>query len=126
MQRMLSRPFLIFLAAVSAVGMTTWLLIPVSARADEAGATRLLKAMSDYLAAQIAMAFDYDATLEIVTSEGQMLSLASSGDVALVRHNRPIPGADLLMSNPYDELVLGVVDIKDLGSGSSRVWSAII
>jgi hypothetical protein len=31
--------------------------------------------------------------------------------------NRPLPGADLFMSNPQDELMAGVTDIKDLGSG---------
>ncbi|MEJ5061416.1 MULTISPECIES: DUF2092 domain-containing protein [unclassified Pseudomonas] len=31
--------------------------------------------------------------------------------------NRPLPGADLFMPNPQDELMAGVTDIKDLGSG---------
>jgi len=58
----------------------------MTANADEADAKRLLKAMSDYLAAQQAIAFDYDAVLEVVTKEEQILALASSGSVAL---NRP-------------------------------------
>ena len=33
------------------------------------------------------------------------------------KHGRPVPGADLLLSNVYDELMLGVVNVKDLGSG---------
>jgi hypothetical protein len=33
------------------------------------------------------------------------------------KHNRPLPAADLLMSNVDDELMSEVVDIKDLGSG---------
>ncbi len=33
------------------------------------------------------------------------------------KYNRPLPAADLLLSNAYDELMLDVVDIKDLGSG---------
>ena len=32
-------------------------------------------------------------------------------------HNRPLPAADLLMTNVYDELMSGVVDVKDIGSG---------
>ena len=32
-------------------------------------------------------------------------------------YQRPLPAADLLLSNPYDALMLDVVDIKDLGSG---------
>ena len=32
-------------------------------------------------------------------------------------YDRPLPAADLLLSNAYDELMLDVVDVKDLGSG---------
>lgn len=32
-------------------------------------------------------------------------------------YNRPLPAADLLLSNSYDELMGNVIDIKDLGSG---------
>jgi len=143
---------------------------PGGASADETDARRLLKAMSDYLTAQQALSFKYDATLEVVTKDEQKLALASSGSVTLSRpdrihatrsggfadvelsfdgktltilgknlnlyaqqdvpgtldqlvdelrtkHNRPLPAADLLLSNPYEELMLDVVDIKDLGSG---------
>jgi hypothetical protein len=55
-------------------------------RADEAGAKRLLKAMSDYLAAQKALSFDYDVTLELVSTQQQKIGLASSGTLTL---NRP-------------------------------------
>jgi hypothetical protein len=41
--------------------------------------------MSDYLAAQQRIAFDYDATLEIVTTDDQKLGVASSGTVTLER-----------------------------------------
>jgi hypothetical protein len=58
----------------------------VNANADEADAKRLLKGMSDYLAAQQAISFDYDAVLEVVTKDDQILALAGSGKVAL---NRP-------------------------------------
>jgi hypothetical protein len=33
------------------------------------------------------------------------------------KYNRPLPGADLFMSDPQDQLMAGVTDIKDLGSG---------
>ncbi len=33
------------------------------------------------------------------------------------KYNRPLPAADLLMSNSYDELMRDVIDVKDLGSG---------
>jgi hypothetical protein len=54
--------------------------------ADDAQAKSLFKAMSDYLAAQKAISFDYDSNLEIVTNEQQKLGLASSGTLTL---NRP-------------------------------------
>jgi len=138
--------------------------------AEAESAKRLLKAMSDYLAAQQAIAFDYDATLEVVTKEDQKLALASSGSVTLSRpdkvhatrsggfadvemlfdgetltllgknnnrytqaaipgtvdhlidelrvtYDRPLPGADLLLSDPYAALMPDVTDAKDLGSG---------
>jgi hypothetical protein len=144
-----------------------------AARADEAQAKSLLKAMSDYLAAQKAISLEMDSTLEVVTKDGQKLALASSGAVTLNRpdklhatrkggyadvelvfdgktvtllgkhanayaqaeapgtidqlvdvlrnkFHRPIPAADLLMSNPYDELMPQVVNVKDLGSGVIR------
>jgi hypothetical protein len=133
-------------------------------------ATKLLKAMSDYLVAQKALSFSYDANLQVVTNADQKLGLASSGTVALIRpdrvhttraggtvdmetlydgktltllgnnlnrytqvdtagtvdqlidelkdkHGLPLPAADLLMTNAYDELMQGVYDSKDLGSG---------
>jgi hypothetical protein len=143
---------------------------PTAARADEAAAKSLLKAMSDYLAAQKAISFSYDSNLEIVTKDKQKLALASSGTVILDRpdkarvtrhggfadieavfdgktltllgkntnlyaqvdvpgtidhlidelrdkYHRPVPGADLLLSNVYEQLTPPVTNVKDLGSG---------
>ena len=33
------------------------------------------------------------------------------------KYHRPVPGADLLLSNVYDQLMPDVIDVKDLGSG---------
>lgn len=33
------------------------------------------------------------------------------------KYNRPLPGADLLLSNVYDVLMPDVIDVKDIGSG---------
>jgi hypothetical protein len=33
------------------------------------------------------------------------------------KYKRPLPAADLLLTNSYDELMAGVIDVKDLGSG---------
>jgi len=49
----------------------------VRASADEAQARDLVRAMSDYLAAQDRLAFAYDATLEVVTKDDQKLAVAS-------------------------------------------------
>ena len=144
-----------------------------AARADEAQAKSLFKAMADYLAGQNVISLEYDSNLEIVTTENQKLALASSGtltlnrpdklratrtggfaDVVLVfdgktlalldkeanhyakvevsgtvdnlvdelreKYHRPVPAADLLMSDPYKQLIPLVVDAKDLGSGVIR------
>jgi hypothetical protein len=141
--------------------------------ADEKQAKDLLKAMSDYMAAQEAISFEYDTSLEVVTKKHQKLALASSGTVTLNRpdkiritrqggfanvemvfdgktlsvlgkdanlfaqtevpgtidhlidalrdkFHRPLPAGDILMSQPYDELMPHVVDVKDLGSGVIR------
>jgi hypothetical protein len=140
------------------------------ASADEADARKLFKAMSDYMAAQKAIAFQYDTNLEVVTQDKQKLALASSGTLTLNRpdkiritrtggfadveflfdgktltllgktanlygqlevpgtidhlidelrdtYGKPVPGADLLLSNINDQLMATVVDVKDLGSG---------
>ena len=160
-------------AKILAIGAATGMIMSATARADEAQAKDLFKAMSDYLAAQKAISLEYDSTLEIVTQEQQKLGLASSGAVTLNRpdkiratriggftnvelvfdgktvtllgkttnfyaqaemagtidhlvdtlrdeYHRPLPAADLLMSNPYDQLMPLVKDAMDLGSGMIR------
>jgi hypothetical protein len=155
--------------SVAALALAIGLAVPPAA-ADEAEAKSMLKAMSDYLAAQNSISFAFDTNLEVVTTDQQKLLLASSGSVDLSRpdklrtvrsggfadvemvfdgktltllgkdsnlytqveipgsldhlvdvlrdeYQRPIPGADLLLSNVYDELMREVVDVKDLGSG---------
>ena len=157
-------------ATKTAVALTLVLAMPIGAKADEAAAKKLVKAMSDYVAAQKVISFDYDVSLEVVTTDDQKLTLAASGNVELARpdkvrasrsggfadietvfdgrtltilgenmnvytqvaipgsidhlvdelrgkYHRPLPGADLLISNSYDELMEDVVDVKDLGSG---------
>ncbi len=159
-------------SAVSAVALALMAGITTSTGtvADESQAKSLLKAMADYVGAQKAISFDYDANLEVVTTDRQKLALASSGTVSLARpdriratrsggfadmetvfdgktltilgrnknvyvqvetpgsldhlidelrqkYDRPLPAADLFLTNAYDELMAEVVDVKDLGSG---------
>jgi hypothetical protein len=56
------------------------------AHAGEADAKKMLKAMSDYMASEKVISFNYDADLEVVTKDDQKLALLSSGSVVL---NRP-------------------------------------
>jgi len=61
-------------------------LLSATLSADEADAKRILKSMSDYLAAQQSFSFNYDANLDIVTPDNQVLGIASSGALSF---NRP-------------------------------------
>jgi len=56
--------------------------------AIEAGAKKLLKAMTEYVAAQQAISFDYDVNLEIVTKDDQKLTLAASGKLEMARPDK--------------------------------------
>ncbi len=51
-------------------------------QADEAQAREILKAMTDYLEGQPGFSFDVDSSVEIVTTGGQKLTIASPGSVA--------------------------------------------
>jgi hypothetical protein len=73
-------------ATVLALLGMAWTANISAGHADEADAKRLFKAMSDYLAAQNAISFDYDVDLEIVSTQQQKIALASSGTLTL---NRP-------------------------------------
>jgi hypothetical protein len=160
------------MASVSAAALALMIGAGTTPRAiaDEADSKSMLKAMSDYLAAQKSISFGFDTNFEVVTKDHQKLLLASSGtadvsrpdkiratraggfaNVEMIfdgklltlvgkdanlytqaevpgtldhlidelrdRFHRPVPGADLLMSNVYDVLMDGVTDVKDLGSG---------
>ncbi|ATU91200.1 DUF2092 domain-containing protein [Phyllobacterium zundukense] len=70
------------LALIIASGTAT------GASAGEAEAKTILKAMSDYLAAQKAISFNYDTNLEVVTKDHQKLLLASSGTMEVGRPDK--------------------------------------
>lgn len=77
----------------SAIGIGAGVALAVAltapmARADEAQPRALLKAMTDYLAAQPALSFDVDSSLEVVTDDEQKLTIASSGSIAMERPDR--------------------------------------
>jgi hypothetical protein len=166
---MLMSSFKIWTVAFAMIGAAS---VPI-AHAEESDAKRLLKSMSDYLASQQSISFEYDTSFEVVSKDHQKVALASSGTVTLsrpdklraTRHGgfanvefvfdgktvsmvgkdanvfiqadvpgsvdhlvdelrdkfyRPLPGADLLMSDVYAQLMPLVKDVKDLGSGIIR------
>lgn len=55
---------------------------------DSAAVRDLLRGMSDFLATQDRLAYDYDATFEVVTNADQKLGIARSGTVTLDRPDR--------------------------------------
>jgi hypothetical protein len=61
------------------------ILSPGHLRADEPHARQIFHDMSAYLGSLESFAFDYDSTLDIVTTEDQKLAISSSGHVALDR-----------------------------------------
>ncbi len=76
------------LTRVSAIALLTLSLGTAAASAQDDPTETLLRAMTDYLAAQDALAFSYDSSLDIITTEGQKLTLAASGEVHLARPDR--------------------------------------
>jgi hypothetical protein len=77
-------------ATLSAVVLALMIVAvtPSDTRAGEAEAKSLLKAMSDYLAAQQSISFGFDTSFDVVTKERQKLSLMSSGTVHLSRPDK--------------------------------------
>ncbi|WP_178119054.1 DUF2092 domain-containing protein [Pseudomonas akapageensis] len=91
------------------LAMMIGMAAPLPAHAeDSANARSLVKNMSEYLAAQTTLSFDYDTNFEIVTKEKQKLALASSGSVLL---NRP----DKVHSNRFG----GFANIEMLFDGKT-------
>jgi hypothetical protein len=74
--------------AAAAVLSAFALGLPASAHAAEEDAKTILKAMSDYMAAQQSFTLDYDTSLEVVTPDRQKIQLASSGDIAVSRPDK--------------------------------------
>jgi hypothetical protein len=72
-------------AALALIGGLT---ASTGASAGEAEAKSLLKAMSDYLAAQKIFAFEYDSNFEVVTKDQQKLMLTTSGAIELSRPDK--------------------------------------
>lgn len=70
------------------LGLVAFGLQASLATADEAQARAILASMTDYLAAQQSLSFDVDSTIDVVTTEGSKIAIASSGSVAMERPDR--------------------------------------
>jgi hypothetical protein len=151
-----------------AVGLAT---VAPSARAQTSeDAPKILKAMTDYVAAQKDISATYDADVEVITAQLQKLQFTSSGALALSRPDKirvtrsggysdlelvfngatatvfekhtnnyaqisapgsvdqlvdrlrddlrtAVPGADLLLTRAYDELMEDAIEAKYIGHG---------
>ena len=75
-------------ASAAALAVVCLLGAQSGAQAGEAEAKSLLKAMSDYMAAQNNISFEFDTNFEVVTKEQQKLLLASSGTINLSRPDK--------------------------------------
>jgi len=75
-------------AAILATALAVAVSWPLASRADDAAAKDMLKAMSDYLAAQKSISFGYDTNFEVVTKDHQKIALASSGTIELSRPDK--------------------------------------
>ncbi len=150
--------------------LVTVLLWSSFAPAQAQDATKVLKAMTDYVASQKVISATYDTDIEVITHDLQKIQFASSGQMLLSRPDKirasriggyadvelvfdgknlsvlgknlnayaqtetagsidqlvaglrnefgmAIPGADLLLSGAYDELMKDVLDAKHIGRG---------
>jgi len=153
---------------LAAVVSTTFLLAAAPVQAQDA--SKILKAMSDYVAAQKTLSIAFNSDIEVVTSDVQKIQFTASGQVLLSRPDKiratrtggyadvelvfdgktlsvlgkninayaqkeapgtvdqlidrlrnelgvAMPGADLLLSNVYDQLMMDVLDAKHIGLG---------
>jgi hypothetical protein len=70
----------VVLGAAALLSVTT-----VLSRADDGDPRKILKAMSDYMAAQKSLSVRYDADIEIITPDLQKIQFTASGDVLVDR-----------------------------------------
>ena len=155
---------------LAAIAFALAILLPGAPNAHAQDATKILKAMADYVASQKTISATFDSDIEVVTNDLQKIQFASSGQILLSRPDKlrahrvggyadvelvfdgkalsvfgknvnayaqtdaagsldqlvdrlrnqfgvAIPGADLLLSGAYDEMMQSVVDAKHIGLG---------
>jgi hypothetical protein len=106
-----------------ALGLTVWGTAgPV--RADEVQARALLTAMTDYLAAQQTLSFDVESSIEVVTTDGAKVAIASSGSLAMERPDKirlRRHGGFATVELTFDGKVLSVANLDAGVYGQSQV-----
>ena len=70
---------------VAAAGFAATIILTTPAAQAQDGARKILKAMSDYVAAQKVISLTYDSDIEVLTVELQKLQFTSSGQLLLSR-----------------------------------------
>src|ERR1035437_9068365 len=162
--------FAFAMAMAMALALVALLSVMPSAQAQDQDATKILKAITDYVASKKVISATYDSDIEVITNNLQKIQFASSGQLLLSRPDKarvrriggyvdaelvfdgktlsvlgknlnayaqtdatgsidqlvarlrdefgvPIPGADLLLSGAYDEMMKDVLDAKHIGRG---------
>jgi hypothetical protein len=112
--------------AISAVAFALAMLGPDvgPALADEAQAREILAAMTEYLAAEPALSFDVDSTIEVVTTDGAKVAIASSASLAMERPDKirvRRHGGFATVEMSFDGKVLFVANLDAKVYGQSEV-----
>jgi hypothetical protein len=68
-----------------AIALFTFVAASAHAQSTAVDAQRILKAMSDYMAAQKSISLTFDSDVEIITKDLQKIQFASSGEILLAR-----------------------------------------
>lgn len=78
----------ILIHTVFATGNIVAITFSTNVIAAEDDAKAIVKAMSEYMAAQQSFSIDYDTSLEVVTADKQKIQLASSGKIEVSRPDK--------------------------------------
>jgi hypothetical protein len=75
-------------SAAIVLALTILLSITPSVQAQDQDATKILKAMTDYVAGQKAISVTFDTDIEVITSQLQKIQFTSSGQMLLSRPDK--------------------------------------
>src|ERR1039458_10014197 len=75
-------------SCASAITLVLAILLSATPSAQAQDATKILKAMTDYVASQKVISATYDADIEVITNDLQKIQFASSGQMLLSRPDK--------------------------------------